>query len=56
MAAKKNKKLRQVNCRLFEEDVKYLEDRAEQEATSYQALLRKLVHKAVQSQKNRRVL
>lgn len=49
-------RLRQVNCRLFEEDVVFLEERAEKEVTSYQVLLRKLVNKAIRDQKNRIVL
>jgi predicted DNA binding CopG/RHH family protein len=45
-----------VNTRLFEEDVVYLEERAEREGTSYQLLIRALLHKAVQDLKRKRTV
>lgn len=44
--------LRQVNTRLYAEDVEYLEQRAKEHLTHYQTLLRELVHRAVRDLKN----
>jgi predicted DNA binding CopG/RHH family protein len=56
MPKKPGPPLRQVNTRLFEEDVVYLEERAEREGTSYQLLIRALLHKAVQDLKRKRTV
>lgn len=47
-------KLVKVNVRLFEEDVAFLQERAELEAAYYHTLIRQAVRKFVRDQKRQR--